>query len=200
MLPSIEKLLILQDRDRKLFRARAELGSIAPQRQLLQSKLADVQSKFEAAKNRGKHVESERKRLELEVESKKQLIQKYSLQQFQTKKNEEYRALAHEIDMCKEAITKLEDQQLEFMEQAEQIAKETAAANTLAQSQKRDVDKQIADLVALEGSLKKQIAEDESTRATLGAVVDPSVLSRYERLLKSKGENVVVGKIGRAHV
>jgi predicted nucleic acid-binding Zn-ribbon protein len=95
--------------------------------------------------------------------------------------------------MCKEAITKLEDQQLEFMEQAEQIAKETAAANTLAQSQKRDVDKQIADLAALEGSLKKQIAEDESTRATLGAVVDPSVLSRYERLLKSKGENVVVG-------
>ena len=68
MLPSIEKLLILQDRDRKLFRARAELGSIAPQRQLLQGKLADVQSRLEAAKNRGKHVESERKRLELEVE------------------------------------------------------------------------------------------------------------------------------------
>ncbi len=42
-------------------------------------------------------IESARKELELEVEAKKQMIARYANQQFQTRKNEEYRALAHEI-------------------------------------------------------------------------------------------------------
>ena len=68
------------------------------------------------------------------MESKKQLIEKYSLQQFQTKKNEEYRALGHEIDGCKAAISKLDDQQIEFMEQIEAAQRLSAAANEEAQS------------------------------------------------------------------
>ena len=89
MLPIIEKLLVVQDRDRRLLRARTELASIAPQRQSLQTKAADLQAKLDAVKTKGKQVESERKRLELDVEAQKALIAKYSLQQFQTKKRSE---------------------------------------------------------------------------------------------------------------
>ena len=77
-------------------------------------------------------MRSDRKKLELDVEAKKAQIEKYSLQQFQTKKNDEYRALAHEIELCKEAIVKLEDQQIELMEKAEMAQKEVAAANQTA--------------------------------------------------------------------
>src|SRR5436190_3761580 len=119
MLPVIEKLLILQDRDRKILKVQDELARLGPERQGLQTKLNGSQQALESAKHQVKHLESERKKLELDVEAKKQLIEKYSLQQFQTKKNEEYRALAHEIELCKQAIIKLDDQQLEFMEQAE---------------------------------------------------------------------------------
>ena len=56
---------------------------------------------MDAVKTKIKLVETERKKLELEVDSKKQQIERYSLQQFQTKKNEEYRALAHEIETCR---------------------------------------------------------------------------------------------------
>lgn len=204
MLPIIEKLLILQDRDRKLIRARAELASIAPQRQNLQAKAADTQTRLDAVKTKGKQVESERKRLELEVEAQKALIAKYSLQQFQTKKNEEYKALAHEIETCKGVISKLEDQQLELMEQAEQVAKDIAAATTVAQNQKKDVDKMVADLANLETNLKKQIAELEIDRVRQAGDVEPGTLNRYERLLKSKGESVVVsiehGACGGCHM
>ena len=88
MLPVIEKLLILQDRDRQLLKVQDELSRIAPERVELQSKLAAGQGALEAAKHKVKHIESERKKLELDVEAKKQLIDKYSIQQFQTKKNE----------------------------------------------------------------------------------------------------------------
>src|SRR5881296_3410695 len=127
MLEAIEKLLILQDRDRKISRLRTELANIGPERHALQAKTAASQAALDVARQRVKRIESNRKKLELEVEAKKQAIERYSLQQFQTKKNDEYRALTHEIEMARDAIFKLEDQQLELMEQAEAAQKEVAA-------------------------------------------------------------------------
>src|ERR1041385_4751465 len=123
MLSVIENLLVLQDRDRKIQRLEAELNNIGPERAFLQEKAKAAQSGHEASKNKSKQIESDRKNLELEVDAKKKLIEKYSLQQFQTKKNEEYRALAHEIETCKQAIFQIEDQQLELMEKAEEAAR-----------------------------------------------------------------------------
>src|SRR5450755_2012514 len=144
MLETIEKLLILQDRDRKIHRVQQELAHIGPERENLRAKAAATQSEFEAAKLRVKHIESERKQLELEVETKKTQIEKYANQQLQTRKNEEYRALAHEIDTCKADINKIEDQEIEFMEQAEAAQKEVTRATQEAAAAKKMVDEQAA--------------------------------------------------------
>ena len=167
MLEAIEKLLILQDRDRKISRLRSELGNIGPERQALAAKTASSQAALDAAKQRIKQIESDRKKLELDAESKKQAIERYSLQQFQTKKNEEYRALAHEIEMAREAIVKLEDQQLELMEQAEATQKRLSAAAKLAEEAKRLADKQLADLGGRDENLKKELAALEADRKSV---------------------------------
>src|SRR6185295_8651043 len=200
MLPVIEKLLILQDRDRQLLKVQDELSRIGPERVELQSKLAAGQGALEAAKHKVKQIESERKKLELEVEAKKQLIDKYSIQQFQTKKNEEYRALAHEIEMCKEAIVKLDDQQIELMEQIEAAQRQVAAATQATNEAKKNIDSRIADMGAREANLQKELAELQSNRNDLAEAVDEITRSKYERLLKQKGQNVIVGiqhEIGR---
>jgi hypothetical protein len=193
MLPVIEKLLILQDRDRQLLRVQDELSRIGPERVALQSKLAAEQGALEAAKHRVKQLESDRKKLELEVEAKKQQIERYSLQQFQTKKNEEYRALAHEIDMCKEGIVKLDDQQLELMEQIEAAQKQVAAAMQAANEARKVIESRIADIGARESNLQKELAQLQSNRNELAEAVDEITRSKYGRLLKQKGQNVVVG-------
>ena len=193
MLDAIEKLLILQDRDRKLLRTRNELAHIDPEREALKQKAAGALHQLDEAKLKVKQVETERKRLELEVDSLKQKIEKYSLQQFQTKKNDEFKALGHEIDTCKFAIVKLEDQELELMEQAESLQKNAVAATQASAEARKLVDGQIKAIDAREESLKKELAELEFNRNELAAAVEPGALSRYERLLKNKGENVVVG-------
>src|SRR5512143_3807487 len=124
MLETIEKLLILQDRDHRIHREQGELARIEPERQMLKTKAANAQAALENAKLRVKQLESARKELELEVEAKKLLITRYANQQFQTRKNEEYRALAHEIDLCKADIFKIEDQEIESMEQGEAAQKQ----------------------------------------------------------------------------
>jgi predicted nucleic acid-binding Zn-ribbon protein len=193
MFEAIEKLLVLQDRDRSILQLRDELARIEPQREMLNARAAGAQTTLDAAKTRAKQLESDRKKLELEVESKKQQIEKYSLQQFQTKKNEEYRALAHEIELCKQAIVKLDDQQIELMEKAEGVQKEVQAANQASGEARKVAEGQIADLAKREENLKKELAGLESNRAELLAAVDASTASRYERLLKNKGATVVVG-------
>jgi uncharacterized protein len=193
MFEPIEKLLILQDRDRKIRRVRGELAHIEPQRQSFRSKASGAQAALEAARNRVKQIESDRKALELEVEAKKQLIIKYANQQLQTRKNEEYRALTHEIDMCKEEIHKIEDKEIELMEQAEAAQKEVAKATQAANEAKKILDEQIAQLDARETNLKTELADLETNREELASAVDESTRGRYERLVRNKGENVVVG-------
>ena len=193
MLETIEKLLILQERDRRLHRLRTELAQIEPERQALKTKATDAQQALEQAKERVKHLESDRKNLELEVEAKKQLIAKYSLQQFQTRKNEEYRALAHEIELCKEEIVKIEDRELELMEQAEVGQKDVVRKNQNAAEVRKLAEEQTAQLGSREQALKKEFAELEINREELAAAAGEVARGRYERLLKSKGGNVVVG-------
>ena len=189
----IEKLLVLQDRDRKILRVTQELAHIGPERESLKAKAASTQSSLEAAKLRTRQIESERKQRDLEIEAKKAQIERYLNQQLQTRKNEEYKALTHEIEMAKEVIFKIEDAQIVLMEQAEVTQKEVVRATAEAAAARKLVDDQIGQLNAREENLKKDFAELTSSRAALAGAVDDSTRNRYERIFKSKGENVVVG-------
>lgn len=189
----IEKLLTLQDRDRRRLRVKEELMRVEPERRMLQDKASGAKAGLDAAKLKVKQVETDRKKLELDVEAKKGLIEKYSLQQFQTKKNEEYRALAHEIETCRGNIRELEDKQLELMEQMEGLQKQAAAATRESDEAAKVTEGQLKELAAREQTLKAEMAELESSRGQLTTGVEESILKRYERLLLNKGDSVVVG-------
>ncbi|MGA2557297.1 MAG: C4-type zinc ribbon domain-containing protein [Verrucomicrobiota bacterium] len=189
----IEKLLILQERDRRILQVREQMARIGPERETLRTQMSAAAAAEEGAKARGKQIESDRKQRELEVEAKKQQIGRYSMQQFQTKKNEEYRALAHEIELCNAEIVKLDDAQLELMEEAEATQREIAAAGRQTEELKRRADSELNELAAREQALAAELAELESSREQAKGAVDGRALQRYERLLKMKGGSVVVG-------
>ena len=193
MIDTIEKLLILQDRDRQLLRVRGELDDIEPQRQMLRAKAMGAQADLDNARTKSKQIETERKGLEMNVETKKALIVKYANQQFQTRKNEEYRALAHEIEQCKQAIFQIEDQEIALMEQAEAVQKEIARATQAANEARKLAEGQVGQLDAREENLKKELDRLQGNREELAVAVGEIARQRYERLVRTKGENVVVG-------
>jgi uncharacterized protein len=195
MFETIEKLLILQERDRQIQRIKAELDHIEPERQMLKSKASGAQNALDAAKTKVKELESRRKDLDLEVQTKKTQIERYANQQLQTRKNEEYRALAHEIETCKADIIKIEDQEIELMEQGETAQKEVVRATQVLADAKKLMDGQLGQLATREENLKKEFSELTANRQELAGAVDDTARARYERLVKSKGGNgtVVVG-------
>jgi len=193
MLAVIEKLLILQDRDRKLLRAEAELASVGPERAALESKIKQAQSQLESTKLKARQIESDRKKLELDVEAKEAQIAKYSNQQLQTKKNDEYRALANEIENCRKAIAGIEDQELELMEQADAAAKELAEIAKTTAAHVKDFEAAKVGLADKEVRLKKELADLRADYDRLQSDVDEEVRDRYVRLRKLKGATTVVG-------
>lgn len=193
MLDAITKLLSLQEKDQERMRVQAELTGIAPQRQTLNTKLTSAKTSVDAAKAKLVDAEGSRKKLELEVEAQKQAIAKFSIQQMQTKKNDEYKAFGHQIETCQQIIRQQEDEQIVFMEQAEIAQAGLNAANKQFQELKQHVDKQLADLANREESLKRQLASLEAGREQFATQVEEGIRARYERLLKHKGDKVVVG-------
>jgi len=193
MLDTIEKLLVLQDRDRRILRINQELAHLVPDRESLRARAAATQHSLEAAKTRVRQIDTERKQRDLEIEAKKSQIEKYLNQQLQTRKNEEYKALTHEIEMAREVIFKIEDAQIVLMEQAETAQKEVARTAAEAAAAKKLLDDQIGQLNQREESLKKELAELQASRAALTGAVEEVTRRLYERILKSKGENAVVG-------
>ncbi len=193
MLSVLEQLLVLQERDRQLTLLAEELAAIPPQRAEARARVEAARAAVETGRSQAMHLESRRKELEMEVESRKQLIEKYSLQQFQTRRNEEYRALAQEIEACRTAISQLEDQQLELMEQADQVQQQVATARRELEQVQQDTARVLAELDARERHLRQQFEELQRGRAALAGQVEPGLLSRYDRLRRHKGPKVVVG-------
>ncbi|MGA2865598.1 MAG: C4-type zinc ribbon domain-containing protein [Verrucomicrobiota bacterium] len=193
MTETIQKLLRLQERDRQIRRVQAELDHIEPEQQMLRARAVTAQAELDNARARLRQIGLGRDGLELEIKAKKELVTRYSLQQFQTRKNEEYRALAHEIQLCKEAIFKLEDQEIALMEQEEAVQKEISRATQAANDTRQLVADQLAQLATREQNLKMELAGLQANREDLAAAVGETERARYDRLVRSRGEHVVVG-------
>jgi uncharacterized protein len=191
MLKEIEQLLILQDRDRKLRALRQELKNAPLERKKLEEKLSTTAKQFEEVKLKGKEVEVDRKRLEVEAQAKRDQIAKYQTQKFQTRKNEEFRALNNEIDRIEGEIKQIEDRELDLMEAAEQLKPKIAEADKAAQTAKAQVEQQLIDLENKGKALESQIKALEGERSKQAEGVDDDLLDIYQHLFSSKGEAVV---------
>src|SRR5262249_27778531 len=90
-------------------------------------------------------------------------------------------------------IFKIEDKELDLMEQGEAAQRDLVRATQGANDTRKLVDDQVGQLGAREENLKKELAELEVNREELAAAVGEAARGRYDRLLRSKGENVIVG-------
>ncbi len=189
----IRQLVELQERDQKILAVEAEISSLDPQRAGLRQRAEAARSRLDGIRQEIKTNESHRKELELEIESHRETIARYSIQQYQTKKNDEYRALTHQIETCKRAIFQIEDRQLDLMEKSEQHQRELEVAARADHEVSQAVDQQLADMDEREASLRQALASLQEERARIAAGIGDTLRGQYERLLKHRGARVLVG-------
>jgi predicted nucleic acid-binding Zn-ribbon protein len=188
----LEQLLILQDRDQKIRQIRAEVKSIPLQRAQLDAQTAALSANLEAIKLRAKQVEVERKKLELDVGTRTESINRLKTQQYETRKNEEFRAMANEIERYQKEISQIEDQELELMDRVDKLKLEVTAEEKNSASGHESIKRQTADLEGKAGALEARLQELTKEREGIASQIDEDLLSKFERLFASKGDAAVV--------
>jgi len=188
----LEQLLILQDRDQKIRQIRTEIETVPLRRSSLEAQLAASKASVETLKHKARQVEVDRKRLELDVGTRTETISRLKTQQYQTRKNEEFRAIGHEIERYENEIRKIEDDELELMVLADKVKADLAEEQKKATAAQNSIARQTADLEEKSKALESQLQGLSKERSELAGKIDEDLLGRFERLFKSKGDAAVV--------
>ena len=188
----LEKLLILQDRDQKIRQIQLEVKTLPQQQKNLEAQLAANAATLESLKQRARQLEIERKKLELDVGTRQNSISRLKTQQYETRKNDEFQAMGHEIERYEKEIVQLEDQELELMEQADKLKSEISTQEKMAAAGRDSVNRQLIDLDQKAKTLEARLGDLANERKQLATTIDEDVLYRYERLFSSKGDAAVV--------
>lgn len=192
MQAELEQLLVLQDRQQKIKQIQTETRTLPQQRKALESQLAASVAALESAKQSLRQIEVDRKRLELDADTRRDSIAKLRTQQYETRKNEEFRAIGSEIERYERDIREIEDRELDLMEQAEKVKVQVAGEEKTAAAAKDSVARQLSDLEQKTTALNSRLEELTREREALAASIDEDLLSRFDRLFASKGDAAVV--------
>ena len=192
MHPELEQLLVLQDRQQKIRQIENEIKTLPLQRRNLEAQLAATVAGVETLKQRARQVEVDRKKLELDVGTRQETIARLRTQQYETRKNDEFQAMGHEIERYEKEISTIEDQELELMDQADKLKAELNGEEKKAATTKESITRQLVDLEEKSKTLQSQLDELKKQRTELASKIDEDLLDRFDRLFESKGDAAVV--------
>lgn len=188
MLPEIEQLLILQDKDQHLRRWRAELKKMPADAEAAKGRLAAATAAVATAKDAVNVNEVAIKNLEIQIQTRRDTIVKLKTQQFETRKNEEFTALAHETTRYEGDVAKLEDEEMLLMEKGETLKGALKEAQDHFALIEGFVKDELGKIKERYINVQAQIKEFEGIRTGLAAKVEGGLLERYDRILLGKGE------------
>ncbi|PYJ32841.1 MAG: hypothetical protein DME79_07945 [Verrucomicrobia bacterium] len=188
----LEQLLILQDREQKIRQIRTEIETVPLRRKSLEAQLAESKASVETLRHRVRQAEVDRKKLELDVGTRAESVSRLKTQQYQTRKNDEFQAIGHEIERYENEIRRIEDDELELMVLADKIKADLAAEETKAAATRDSIARQTADLDEKSKALESQLQGLTTERSNLATKIDEDLLAGFERLFKSKGDAAVV--------
>ena len=188
----LEQLLVLQDRQQKIRQIQNEIKTLPLQRTNLEAQLAATIAGVDALKQKGRQVEVDRKKLELDVGTRTGSIARLRTQQYETRKNDEFQAMGHEIERYENEIRKIEDAELELMVEADKLKEQLGAEEKKAAATKESISRQLVDLEEKSKALESRLQELTKERAELAAKIDEDLLDRFDRLFESKGDAAIV--------
>ena len=192
MLPEITQLLQLQERDLRLRGLQKDVKDVPMLQQHAKLQLSGDQASVDAALQKTRDIEVKIKSVELDIQTRQTSIKRLQDQQFETRKNDEFQAIGHEMQRYQAEIRGHEDKELELMEELEAAKKELKTAQAKLAETEKHVNEDLKQLEVRAVNLAARLGETKTERAAIAAPIDPLSLDLYDRLLKSKGGTAVV--------
>jgi uncharacterized protein len=194
----------LQDRDMRRLALEQQLKAAPRDIAAIEAKIAAEKQAIETAKTEWRELEARKKLLETEIQGTEQKIAKYRTQQLEVRKNDEYRALTHEIETAQTAVGGFEEEELKIMFSIDEAKKRFAAAEAGLKTNISGYEGKIRTLQAHEKELQTELQAAVATVEAARPAVPEDQLKLYDRLARKPGHPVCVpvsgGRCGGCHM
>jgi hypothetical protein len=202
--PGFEKLLQLQECDATRLNLEQQLSHVPREVAVVEAKIAAEKGAIETAKTEWRELEAKKKTLETEIGSAESQAARYRTQQSQVKKNDEYRALTHEIETTEAAIGTMEEEELKIMYAIDEAKKRFADAEAALKNNIAGHEGRIRDLREREAKLQGEHRAALAAVAAARTPVAEEMLEIYDRLARKPGMPVCApvqgGRCGGCHM
>lgn len=196
--------MVLQDRDLKKSQLEKVLASIPRERVAIEARIQTHRAGIEAAKKTVTDLELKRKELENLLGSLDDQIKRYRSQQLQIKKNDEYQALTHEIELTEGRIGEVEEQEIELLYELDTGKRAAGEAEAKLKADIEAENAQLARIADREKQISSDLASAQAEVDDARGHVAPGLLPRYDQLSRTIGLPVVVpmhgAKCGGCHL
>ena len=189
---TIDKLLVVQDRDRRIRQLSRESEDIPARRKLSEERLKEHKEALQAAQELVKKNAAAIKGVELEIDTAKQRILKLREQQVSIKTNEQYRAMNNEVAGVEKQIREFEDREIVLMEETEGLRANVAHMDQRLKQEDVIVQSDRVQLEERLQAIQSEIERLKQERAALVTDVDADWLSRYDRTFKHHPDYALV--------
>ena len=190
MKDDIKNLLVLQDKDAKIFDLNSKIAVASAKiaecdKNIAQQK--NLMGEFERAVG---DLQNQRMSLRAERKAVEDRILKYKTQLLSVKKNDEYAALNAAIDKSGQEVSAFEEKELEIMFEIDEIAPKLEAEK---QSRQKNIDEINSQKNLYAEQIENLKAQIDRRRAETN--VSPKFLTAYEAVLKSKKRLPVIAYV-----
>lgn len=189
---TINKLLIIQERDVRIMRCQREIDQIPQKSKEIEDDANQMRESAQKAKDESKVHQSEVKKIELEIESLRQKVAKLREQQFQIKSNEEFKALNNEISHLNDEIKKMEDREITFMELVEGAQQGELKAQKDLRATENTIKDRLLALNERKINLEAEVKQLQSDRDNIAKDVANEFLAIYNRIIENKKDQALV--------
>ncbi len=183
---SLKALLQLQELDLKIERHKVREAEIPKQKSKFDIHRKRLAAELTEREQVCKTLQLEQRDCEKEIEQKQAQIAKYDTQLFAVKKNEEYQALLHEIEMLKKQVALKEERILNIMVELDDAKARLEEDKSRIGAEQKDIERQCGEIDA---ELAEAVAERtglEQQREPLIAQVEAKLMAQYKRIRMSK--------------
>src|SRR6185295_7880571 len=182
----LERLIALQRLDTTADAARKKLADEPEREKSLAARLDAAKARVAAAKERLADNQTARRTIEKEVAVHQGRLSKFREQAMAVKTNQEYHAVQHEIAHAQAQIKAHEDQMLEHMLEADELAAAVKKAETDLAAEQKAVDADRKAMKADHGTLQTSLERIVAERTAIVGALDKQVLLTFEQVAKKR--------------
>ena len=185
--PILQNLIRYQELSLELSRIKGRLDEFPRQIAAIDAELEAATGSLSAAKAAVSDRAKEKRRLESEVQDHETKLKKYNDQLMQVKKNEEYKAMQHEIAGVKEKIGAIEEKILQIMVAADEDDHRVKDEEKFLLVRRREADERKGVVTREQEVIEAERARIDALRNEARSALSNDVLEMFDRLAGGRG-------------